>query len=346
MEKWVPGWVIEHMVGLSVAVSVIVAVAVAGVVVFDSGWLTDSGFSKESGSTTIRNLGFVVAGLVALPLAVWRARVADQQAKAADKQAETAQADLLNKRYQEGAAMLGSEVRAVRLAGIYALRRLAEDHPREYYTAVMSLLCAWVRHPGKEGAEAGRVREDVQAAVQAISSWRLRKLDLEEEARFQLDLCGADLRDASLGSANLSKAWLTDANMAGASVSRASLAGAMLLKANLSGTYLRDTDLRGADLRGADMTDAKLINADLWGAILVSAILVSADLTSANLSGTMFAGTMEAIGLTQEQLDHAISDPNKPPWLEGLKDPDTGEQLVPPRNPAGWDRYQRSKRKS
>ena len=38
-------------------------------------WLTNG----ESGSTTIRNLGLVLAGLIALPLAIWRSKVAERQ---------------------------------------------------------------------------------------------------------------------------------------------------------------------------------------------------------------------------------------------------------------------------
>ena len=85
-------------------------------------WLSGGG----SGSGTIRNIGLVAAGLIALPLAIWRAIVAERQAN-------TAQQGLLNERYQNGAAMLGNEVLSVRLGGIYALQRLAEDHPEQYH---------------------------------------------------------------------------------------------------------------------------------------------------------------------------------------------------------------------
>ena len=74
----------------------------------------------ESGSTTIRNIALVAAGLVALPLAIWRGIVAERQAT-------TARQGLLNERYQKGAEMLGSGVLSVRLGVIYALQRLAED---------------------------------------------------------------------------------------------------------------------------------------------------------------------------------------------------------------------------
>ena len=147
------GWVAAHLLGLTLGVSV--AGLGAGVVVtaVDPGWVSGG----ESGSTTIRNLSIVLAGLVALPLAVWRgvvanrqARAAREQAAAAQRQAETSQEDLRNKRYQDSAGMLGSETLAVRLAGIYALQRLAEEHPEQYHIEIMKLLCAFVRHPAED----------------------------------------------------------------------------------------------------------------------------------------------------------------------------------------------------
>ena len=73
----------------------------------------------ESNSGTIRNIGLVLAGLVALPLALWRSFVAQNQARAAQRQAFTAQEGLANDRYQKGAEMLGSDVLSVRIGGIY-----------------------------------------------------------------------------------------------------------------------------------------------------------------------------------------------------------------------------------
>ena len=73
----------------------------------------------------MRNIALVAAGLVALPLAILRGIVAERQA-------HTAQQDLLNERYQRGAGMLGSNVLSVRLGEVYALQCLAEDCPEQY----------------------------------------------------------------------------------------------------------------------------------------------------------------------------------------------------------------------
>ena len=82
--------------------------------------------------TTVRNIGLVIASVIAILLAFWRSRVAGRQADAAQRQSETAQGSLMNERYQKGAELLGSDVLSVRLGGIYALQRLANDYPEHY----------------------------------------------------------------------------------------------------------------------------------------------------------------------------------------------------------------------
>ena len=91
-------------------------------------WLSEG----ESNSETIRNVGLVIAGAIALPVALWRSLVAQRQAAAAQQQALTAQFGLAEDRYQKGAEMLGSDVLSVRVGGIYALRGLADDMPGVY----------------------------------------------------------------------------------------------------------------------------------------------------------------------------------------------------------------------
>ena len=126
------------------AVSVVIGTVVFSVYFWC--WLV----ADESGSTTIRNLGLVVAAMIGLPFVIWRSIVADRQAATAQRQSEIAQSGLLNERYQKGAEMLGSEVLAVRLGGIYALEALARENSGNYHRQIMNLLCAFVRHNGQE----------------------------------------------------------------------------------------------------------------------------------------------------------------------------------------------------
>ncbi len=159
----------------------------------------------DSLSTTISNLSFVLGGIVAIELALWRSIVGERQTSVAQQQAETVQRGLLNERFQKGAEMLGSEDLSVRLGGIYALKHLAAEHPGQHHVQVMELLCAFVRHPTRDKGGSANLNEerqspraDVNAVAEIICNRGNSHLLLERNAGFKLDLCDADLRRISL----------------------------------------------------------------------------------------------------------------------------------------------------
>ena len=323
-------------------------------------WLQTGPNGPESGSTTIRNLSFVTAGLIGLPLAIWRSLVSERQADAAHRQAETAQQDLLNERYQQGAEMLGSDALTVRLGGIYALQRLAAEHPSQYHIQIMQLLCAFACHSTSQQDretesenltnKISGLRIDVLAVVMAISSCHARQAKLESDAKFQLDLAGVNLSSGRLDGINLSGARLWGANLSGASLASVNLQSARLNGANLSAARLHSADLSDATLSSADLSDARLFGANLSRARLNRAnlsnarlrrsTLMQAELWRANLAGASLAdanltsarffshnGRYPAIGLVQAQLDAAVADSKNPPKLNGVTDSETGQPL-------------------
>ena len=312
------GWVI---------LLVLVAVAVFATVVY-WGWISNDLWTwlgttpggqdrQESNSTTLRNIGLVVAGLIALPLAVWRSIVAQQQA-------ETAQQGLLNERYQRGAEMLGNDVLSVRLGGVYALQRLAEEHPEQYHVQIVSLFCALVRRLTSCDAFEDKVkedeivsstqdmqqisnrqlREDVQAAMTAIGTRSVADLVIEKRSNFVPNLHGVNLSYANLSGANLSSVDFSNAILHRADFfntpllspdlsepilsgpnqpqARVVIAGEHI-KPDLSGFESRRANLSGSDLSDADLSSAKLLGADLSGALLMSADFSGANISYANL---------------------------------------------------------------
>ena len=287
----------------------------------------------ESGSTTIRNLGLVIAAIVAFPLALWRSKVAERQAAAAQNQSETAQRVLLNERYQKCAEMLGRDTLPIRLGGLYALARLSEEHPEQYHIEVMRLFCAFARHPvgepvenvaltnggiltggaqynlghekageelavesGEEDDRPPRVREDVQAIMDLLRRRSEKHIALERKANFRLDLRAVNLRFGSLAKINMEGAFLMKANLSNAILSRASL-----VDADLSGADFEHTNLDGTDLSGARFSDPD-----------------AADPRS----------RPPATGLTQKQLDKAIASLDRAPQLKTCTDAVTREPLV------------------
>ena len=99
--------------------------------------------ADDPGSSAIRNIVLAAEAVIVLSLVLWRSIVADRQA-------DTAQQDLMDERYQKGAEMLGNSVLSVRLGGIYMLQHLAKEHPNQYHLRIMQQLCAFVRSPTKE----------------------------------------------------------------------------------------------------------------------------------------------------------------------------------------------------
>ena len=313
-------------------------------------WLSN----LESGSTIIRNLGLVIAAAIALWFAKKRIVVADRQADAAQRQQATAQRGLLNERYQKGAEMLGNKGLSVRLGGICAFARLAREHPRDYHTQIMRLLCAFVRNPSGKPVEAPlstdgltpaaefirgqdkaddedgvdrplRVREDVQAVMTAVGERSEAQIAIEEEKAYRLDLIGANLKfvrlfDAVLGNVDLLKADLTNAVLIGAKLKSAKLTGAKLTGANLEDADLKSTRLFDVNLGSVKLTGANLKSARLIDVNLEDALLIHTNLSGADLEGCK--------GLTQKQLNEVVADSDNPPKLEGVVDAKTGRPLV------------------
>jgi uncharacterized protein YjbI with pentapeptide repeats len=186
-------------------------------------------------------------------------------------------------RFTKAIDQLGSEKKAVRIGGIFALERIARDSLKDEnssYTiqSIAYTLATFVR----ESQPIAAIREsvyipmlkirapDVQAAMTVLcrpplcdyrvnadnaSLHDLRRTDL------RLDLSRTDLRRASLSGARLDGVSLFGAHLEGAN-----LRGAHLRHAGLSDAFLgrlnpEDKDYKyGADLSGADLTDAYLDN--------------------------------------------------------------------------------------
>ena len=207
------------------------------VVVIVSILFWDSWRGEESGGTAIRNLVLVLAAIIGLPLAIWRSKVAEHQA-------ETAQRGLLNERYQKGAEMLGSDLSAVRIGGIYALARLAGEHPGDYHLQIMSLLCAFLHHhPAVEKENQNpeeKFREDFWIIIQVIVARSAAQIEIEKAEKYRLDLRELNLTNAKLTNADLTNADLMWADLSGAWLGEANLANADLFGACLSGAHLKD----------------------------------------------------------------------------------------------------------
>ena len=325
------GWSKDGRVWFGVAAFTLSLILIL-IAIWQWDWLSPDDPKSGSNSDTLRNVGLLIGGVLALVFALWRAWVAERQAnasqsqveasqqqvEAAQRQATTAHQGLLNQRYQHAAELLGNEVLAVRLAGVYALRRLSEEYPEGFHLQCMELLCAFVRNPTKDPnlrlptqeewhILGPRIREDVQTAVSFVGQRDLGRVTSDLSDGFKVNLrganlagadlsghCldGADLTDATLAYANLQDAFfvdtlMTNADLTGARLQRAFFSSSKCTWANFSSAKAQGANFSGACLEGTMWTGARLDGATLTNAKLKGSDLQSAKLTQANVSGAV-----------------------------------------------------------
>ena len=259
---------------------------------------------EESPAQTIGALGILIGGVVAILLGMWRSIEGAKQVRASEQA-------LRNDRYQRAVELLASPVLAIRLGGIDALRRLAEEVPDQYHVQVMNQICAFARHPTDPesdqtfafGLPPGRLpppwRDDVQAAITAIGIRRRKHLALEKAEDFLPDLSYADLRGIRLRGANMTGALLIGATLTGALLAETNFANAVFNHADLSGSCLTGSTLSAASFDDADLSDARF-----------------------NLDGLG-----PAKGLLPEQLFDAETRRDSKPDLRGVIDPATNKTM-------------------
>ncbi|MEO0681907.1 MAG: hypothetical protein AAF192_15995, partial [Pseudomonadota bacterium] len=145
--------------------------------------------NEEAPSAVLRNLSFLLAGLVGVGFAIWRGWIAQRQAEAAAEQVLAAQEQVKiatnnnrTARLTEAVNQLGADKTVkvvvdgpdgakiteertepnleVRLGGLYALERLSKDSEEDHIT-VMEILCAYVRENAR-GADLPSLVPDLE----------------------------------------------------------------------------------------------------------------------------------------------------------------------------------------
>jgi len=250
----------------------------------------------------------------------------------------------ITERFTRAIDHLGHAELDVRLGGIYALERIANDSSGDRGT-IAEVLTAFVRGhaPWPPTPAAGRLTAlhrglprlvrrsatdtewpdevqalqaraaDVQAAMTVLGRRRV-----EPDGLHHLNLIGVDLRNARLDRAELRRAELFGANLSGAELSGANLQEARLQAVNLIGANLPHANLQRADLsvtrlHRAELDSANLQRADLTDADLQDAWLCNADLRGAHLGRAQLKGAY----LFEAKLHGARADAETV-WPEGF----------------------------
>ncbi len=201
--------------------------------------------------------------------------------RAAEANVKAAEEKQVTERFSRAVEQLGNDNIHVRLGGIYALERIADDSDKDYWQ-VIEVLTAYVREKApypsikKNEGVAFRLKNtepveeqkkdippiptDIQAVLTVLTR---RRYAFGKGEKHLLDLDRTNLQGARLGGANLQEANFQEANLQGAFLGGANLQKAFLWKANLQGAFLG-----GANLQKANLWEANLQEAFLWKAIL------------------------------------------------------------------------------
>ena len=284
-------------------------------------WLVTGTLGREAGSTTVRNLGLIAGGLIAIWVAIWRGVVADRQARASWDQTETSRRSLLNERYQKGAEMLGSTVLYVRLGGIYALDSLAREYPEIYHLQVIKLFAAFVvartRAETAEQVEtttSSATSESEEPDKPAPTSFWEGSDDTGKDHWLESKSCLAESFDLFLAAdrevgpvPGLAK----DVEEVMRLISerdekRIALESKDEIRMNLADASLPGLIFHDADFSNIDFTKADLRRVRGWGARLTKAVLPGANLSAASLHGADFRDAdMRRVNLTAARLQGA-----------------------------------------
>ena len=165
----------------------------------------------------------------------------------------------ITERFTRAIEQLGGDKLAMRLGGIYALERIANDSLKDHWQ-VMEVLTAYVREmaPLKVEKKKSQINELTEQRV----GQSVERSEIGQETLPALDI-QAIL--TVLGRRKWQEQEEEDQRL------------------NLINTDLRNTNLKNADLKNANFTGANLMNADLSGSFLKKAVFRLANLTKAKL---------------------------------------------------------------
>ena len=217
-----------------------------------------------------KTLAYIMGGILAIigiTLAHRRIRALERQVQIGQEQLQVAQEGQITERFTRAIEQLGSDKMEIRLGGIYALERIANDSDKDYWP-IMETLTAYVRERapwrepppdshkrmlGKEQPSLAsefefKTTTDIQTILTVLGR---RKYNYSQGEKKCLDLTDTDLRLANLERAHLERALLHGANLQGTFLWGTHLEEAKLRRVEMKGATFGKTHMEGADLRDA-----------------------------------------------------------------------------------------------
>ncbi|PSB18639.1 hypothetical protein C7B76_08115 [filamentous cyanobacterium CCP2] len=287
---------------------------------FIMGWLVSAWLQIKSSFATDKERFDASLEIIRIIVTIFGGVVLFLNFRTSNRNAELGESRLITERFSKAVEQLGNENIHVRLGGIFALEKIAEEAPDKYHWTVMEVLTSYLQEKSplieKEKSEPSSdpfssdmehekfkkkssstyltppVEKDVQATrtqyskpivekdVQAALTVIGRRDETKDRGK-RLDLSRVDLSGAILDD----NAKLNNANLKAAKLVCSNLCEAKLINANLQAAKLARSNLRGAKLMNAELEHAEFNLANLFGADLTGANLSQATLNQANLKG-------------------------------------------------------------
>ncbi|GAA4543753.1 pentapeptide repeat-containing protein [Amycolatopsis samaneae] len=251
---------------------------------------------------TAANVVVGTGGAAALLLAARRQRSAELDLVQKDHDATQRR---VTEMYSKAAEQLGSDKAPVRLAGLYALERLAQEHEEQRQT-IVNVLCAYLRMPFEhvldehERSEENRQELQVRKAAQRIL---MLHLGPAAEGSFwpgtDLDLSDASLVDFTLTRCRIRSVVFDRAKFAGVT----EFSGAVFLSK--------------ASFEGANFTDYVDFSSVGFPTLVAGQFPPATDFSDATFSGEVdFSSTDAHLSGAMARTDRPVPGVWPPGWIE------------------------------
>lgn len=290
-------------------------------------------------SAIVRNMGLIVASIIAISVAVWRGRIASQQSDAAQSQYALAERGHTTDRFQTAIQMLNGKTTEENIASLLILHDVARDDPSGFAQAILEIICGYtVRicfddhalHKPEDIREKidlsdmSKYRKPPRQAALALEIIpkiaRFAKRVSQDKSAILPPLQGLDLSGYFLSDLNFQNSQLSGANFSGSSISKSDFSGAIMRGINLKGANINYTNFTGGNLMGCDcvasrlyqcdFTDADMSFMDATNSDFPESRFLNADLFNVNFSGADLA---RAINMSQNQINIAWAFQNNLP---------------------------------
>ena len=212
-----------------------------------------------------RGYAILLAAIIGEPFVIWRTWVAQRQAG-------TDEQGLITDRITKAVEQLGAEKTAwkeglqssqpnleVRLGGIFALERIAQDSSRDLFT-VVEILCAYIRENASVFDDSyisnnPVPRIDIQSILTVLGRRgnRGRKIELNatnlsNSNMCTIDLSGTYLQYADIDGSNFDRTDFTQSKLNCLKFRDTSIQNSNFFETDLSGAHLNWSRLNGSDL--------------------------------------------------------------------------------------------------